>query len=132
MQTSHPIRQYIRKTKGSNVSVYGALSSKQRGFKWYATKESSNAVGFLFFLKWHVIDWPRDPQRTIIVMDNISYHEGNATWYDENKVKIRVESISKLIEDAGINVLFLPPYSSELNPIGESLSFSENLLGPGN
>jgi len=54
-------------------------------------------------------------------MDNISYHEGWAEWKDgpgKDAKVIRRESINQLIADAGLNVLFLPPYSSELNPIG--------------
>ena len=50
-------------------------------------------------------------------MDNVSYHSSDAIWYHGDKV-IRRENIPKLLEDAGINVLFLPPYASPLNPIG--------------
>ena len=121
MQPDKPIRQTLRKTKGSSATVYGAISSNQQGLKWYVTKESSNSVNFWFFLKRFVINWPRNPQRTVIVMDNASWHQGWAEWYNgtgRDAVLIRRENISKLIEDAGINVLFIPPYSSELNSIG--------------
>ena len=53
-------------------------------------------------------------------MDNASIHIGNATWYDgvgKDRKIIRQESIAGVLTDAGINVMYQPPYSSELNPM---------------
>jgi transposase len=44
----------------------------------------------------------------VVVMDNLSAHKG--------------EGIRKVIEDRGCELLFLPPYSPDLNPIEEAFS----------
>ena len=41
--------------------------------------------------------------RHVVIMDNASFHKGSET--------------ARLIEDSGASLLFLPPYSPELNPI---------------
>ena len=46
---------------------------------------------------------PRLRPGDIVVMDNLSSHKGPAVW--------------KMIEDAGAQLLFLPPYSPDFNPI---------------
>jgi len=83
--------------------------------------ETSNSIGFWDFLKRYIVGWPRNPQRTVVLMDNASWHVGNATWYDDgvgpNRKKLREESIPGVLTDAGINVMYQPPYSSELNPM---------------
>ncbi len=45
--------------------------------------------------------------RQVMVMDNLSAHKG--------------DRVRKLIEDRGCQLLYLPPYSPDLNPIEESL-----------
>jgi hypothetical protein len=50
-------------------------------------------------------DWPLDPLRTVVVMDQATYHTGN------NSIKY--------LTDLGIGVIFLPASSSNLNPIGK-------------
>ena len=46
--------------------------------------------------------------KSVVVMDNCSIHH--------------VPEVIELLEDAGIIVLFLPPYSPDLNPIEETFS----------
>jgi transposase len=46
---------------------------------------------------------PRLPEKTTIVMDNASFH--------------RKSKLSAIAQSAGHVLLFLPPYSPELNPI---------------
>ncbi len=46
---------------------------------------------------------PKLPPQSIIVMDNATFHKGN-------EMKI-------VIEEAGHTLLYLPPYSPDLNPI---------------
>lgn len=46
---------------------------------------------------------PALPEKTVIVMDNASFH--------------RKKRLSLLAEMAGLRLIFLPPYSPELNPI---------------
>jgi transposase len=56
----------------------------------------------------------------VMVMDNLSAHKG--------------ERVRKVIEDRGCQLLYLPPYSPDLNPIEEAFSKVKRLLrviGPG-
>jgi transposase len=50
----------------------------------------------------------------IVVMDNLTAHKG--------------DSIRELIESAGCELLYLPPYSPDLNPIEEAFSKIKSLL----
>jgi transposase len=47
-------------------------------------------------------------------MDNLSAHKG--------------EEVRELVEERGCQVLFLPPYSPDLNPIEEAFSKIKGLL----
>jgi transposase len=50
----------------------------------------------------------------VVVMDNLSAHKG--------------ERVRKLIEDRGCKLLYLPPYSPDLNPLEEAFSKIKRLL----
>jgi transposase len=50
----------------------------------------------------------------IVVMDNLSVHKG--------------ERIKELIEERGCELLYLPPYSPDLNPIEEAFSKIKRIL----
>ena len=50
----------------------------------------------------------------VVVMDNLSAHKG--------------ERVRKLIEHRGCELLYLPPYSPDLNPIEESFSKVKHIL----
>jgi transposase len=52
--------------------------------------------------------------QVVVVMDNLSAHKG--------------ERVRKLIEDRGYQLLYLPPYSPDLNPIEEAFSKVKRLL----
>ena len=53
-------------------------------------------------------------EKQIVVMDNLSAHKG--------------QRARKLIEDRGCELLFLPPYSPDLNPIEEAFSKVKRFL----
>ena len=46
---------------------------------------------------------PKLPPKSVVIMDNASFHKG--------------EAMKKAIENAGHTLLYLPPYSPDLNPI---------------
>ena len=50
----------------------------------------------------------------VMVMDNLSAHKG--------------QRVRKLIEEKGCELLFLPPYSPDMNPIEEAFSKVKRLL----
>jgi transposase len=50
----------------------------------------------------------------VVIMDNLSAHKG--------------EMVRKLIKDRGCELLYLPPYSPDLNPIEEAFAKVKGLL----
>jgi transposase len=50
----------------------------------------------------------------VVVMDNLAAHKG--------------ERVRKLVEEQGCELLYLPPYSPDFNPIEEALSKIKGLL----
>ena len=52
---------------------------------------------------------PFPDKHSVVIMDNCSIHH--------------VAEVKDLIEDAGILLLFLPPYSPDYNPIEELFSY---------
>ena len=57
---------------------------------------------------------PELPERAIVVMDNLSSHKG--------------ARVRELLEAAGAEALYLPPYSPDLNPIEQAFAKLEHLL----
>lgn len=57
---------------------------------------------------------PELPERAIVVMDNLSAHKG--------------PRVAQMIEAAGGEVLYLPPYSPDLNPIEQAFAKLKHLL----
>lgn len=67
----------------------------------YAIENTNfNRYNFYSFLEWKLLPMIKDK---IIIMDNASFH--------------RCKEIIKLIKDSGNEVLFIPPYSPQYNPI---------------
>jgi hypothetical protein len=58
---------------------------------------------FIEQLLHHCGRWPEP--RSVLIMDNASFH--------------RTEKVKQLCSDAGVKLLYLPPYSPDLNPIEE-------------
>lgn len=56
---------------------------------------------------------PKLPVNSVIVMDNASFHKG--------------EEMKKAIADAGHYLLYLPPYSPDLNPIEHKWAQAKNI-----
>jgi transposase len=70
-----------------------------------------NREVFTAWLKQDLI--PRLPANSVFVMDNASFHKG-------------VE-IQKILQDAGHTLLYLPPYSPDLNPIEKKWAQAKSL-----
>lgn len=62
---------------------------------------TTNALLFEDWFEKHLL--PALPDNTVIIMDNASFH--------------RKEQLFKLVENSTKRIIFLPPYSPELNPI---------------
>jgi len=64
----------------------------------------SGSVNTAVFTSWvEQILLPSLPKESVVVMDNASFHKG--------------KDMQKMLEDSGHTLLYLPPYSPDLNPI---------------
>lgn len=64
----------------------------------------STTINTQIFDAWVMQDLiPKLPQSSVVVMDNAAFHKG--------------AQMIKALEDAGHTLLYLPPYSPDLNPI---------------
>jgi len=88
--------------RGSSVTVYGALFS-DTGRLRYAVGESTCILELLTFLELFVVPFVHAGSETYLILDNHSAHRSNTT--------------TKYLKDHGVKYLFLPAYSSELNPV---------------
>jgi transposase len=74
---------------------------------------STSAVVFETYVEWVLAPVLRAGQ-VVVVLDNLGVHKG--------------EQVRELIEGRGCELLFLAPYSPELNPIEEVFSKVKALL----
>ena len=96
---------------GKNVSLICAIDSE--GVKPSMSVEGAvDAKAFESYIK-HFLA-PRLKRGQIVVMDNLSVH--------------KTKRVKRLIEEAGCELLFLPPYSPDLNPIEEAFSKVKSTL----
>ena len=73
---------------------------------------SMNATVFEAWIEQSLI--PALPERAVVVMDNLSSHKGRR--------------VRELLEAAGAETLYLPPYSPDLNPIEMAFAKLKHLL----
>jgi transposase len=78
-----------------------------------AVQGSTNKAVFEAYVEWVLAPSLKPGQ--VVVMDNLAAHKS--------------EEVSELIEARGCEVLFVPPYSPDLNPIEEAFSKIKGLLG---
>lgn len=91
--------------RGNNVSLLGALSTEGMVTELMIHGPVDEQV-FLVFLNDYLI-----PQLTtdhVVIMDNLSFHKGT--------------EVKKAFAAAGITLLYLPPYSPELDPMENAWS----------
>ncbi len=101
----------IPRNRGMNTTLLSSMSLEGMGpsmaIEGFTTKEVFEA-----YIEHFLAPTLREGQ--VVVMDNLSAHKG--------------QRIRKLIEDRGCEVLYLPPYSPDLNPIEEAFSKVKRLL----
>jgi transposase len=71
-----------------------------------------NGVSFLVWVKESLV--PALKPRDLVIMDNLSSH--------------KVEGVRNAIKETGAKVLYLPPYSPDLNPIEQVFAKVKSLL----
>jgi transposase len=101
---------------------YSSKGSRCFGIHDWGAKGRTNVIGALFagvlltvslfqttvntaiFNAWVIQDLiPKLPEKSVVVMDNATFHKG--------------ADMVKALENAGHTLLYLPPYSPDLNPI---------------
>jgi transposase len=97
--------------RGKNTTLLSSMSLSGMGPS-LVVEGGVNAAVFETYLERMLV--PTLGDGDVVVMDNLSVHKS--------------ERVAELIESAGAQVLYLPPYSPDLNPIEEAFSKIKNLL----
>lgn len=97
-----PIQVFKSSDRGVSTTVIAGLFKNQGHFR-YRFARSTNKEEFLEFLEKQIDFFVRYPRSTVLVMDNHRAHHSKVVtaWLEKKKYIVH----------------FLPPYSSELNPI---------------
>lgn len=101
--------------RGTRISAIVGMSSD--GVEAYELSVgSTDSDKFIDFIRGSLIPTmqPFPDKNSILIMDNCSIHH--------------VAEVKELIEDAGILLIFLPPYSPDYNPIEELFSYLKYYL----
>jgi transposase len=99
------------RNRGKNTTLLASMSSEGMG-PTLAVQGGTNKAVFEAYVEGVLAPSLRPGQ--VVVMDNLSAHKG--------------EEVREVIEGRGCEVLFLPPYSPDLNPIEEAFSKIKALL----
>ena len=101
----------VGRNRGKNTTLLSSMSLRGMGPSMVVEGATEGAV-FEGYLREMVV--PALEEGEVVVMDNLSAHKG--------------EWVRELLEGAGAEVLYLPPYSPDFNPIEEAFSKIKNLL----
>jgi transposase len=96
---------------GANVTLLASMSAEGMG-PCLAVEGSTTRGVFEAYLKRVLAPSLRLGQ--VVIMDNLSSHKGSR--------------VRELVEERGCEILYLPPYSPDLNPIEEAFSKLKALL----
>ena len=106
-----PLIEAVPARRGKNLSVLGAFDSEGM----VATTSKLGAMTRADFEQFLRVDLlPRLLPGSVLVLDNASIHKGG--------------QIESLVSKAGCRVLYLPPYSPDLNPIELAWVFVKRLV----
>ena len=101
----------VPRNRGTNTTLLSSMSLEGMGPSM-AIEGSTTKEVFEVYVEHFLAPTLRAGQ--VVIMDNLSAHKG--------------ERVRKLIEDRGCALLYLPPYSPDLNPIEEAFSKVKRLL----
>lgn len=96
---------------GANVTLLASMSAEGMG-PCLAVEGSTTREVFEAYLERLLVPSLRPGQ--VVVMDNLSSHKGSG--------------VRELIEERGCKLMYLPPYSPDLNPIEEAFAKLKALL----
>ncbi|MBA3491632.1 MAG: IS630 family transposase [Rubrobacteraceae bacterium] len=101
----------VARNRGKNTTLLSSMSLSGMGPSMVVEGGANGAV-FEGYLREMLV--PALGKGDVVVMDNLSVHKS--------------ERVREMIEGAGAEILYLPPYSPEFNPIEEAFSKIKNLL----
>jgi transposase len=101
----------VPRNRGKNTTLLASMSAEGMG-ECLAVEGATTKVVFEAYVERVLAPSLRAGQ--VVVMDNLSAHKG--------------EKVAELIEARGCEVLYLPPYSPDYNPIEEAFSKMKALL----
>jgi transposase len=101
----------VARNRGRNTTLLSSMSFSGMGPSMVVEGGANGAV-FEGYLREMVV--PALGEGDVIVMDNLSVHKS--------------ERVREMIEGEGAQILYLPPYSPDFNPIEEAFSKIKNLL----
>jgi hypothetical protein len=104
-------RSKVLRDRGENTTILASMTSEGMG-PCVVVVGSTTAAVFEAYVEQVLSPALRVGQ--VIVLDNLGAHKG--------------EKVRKLIEGRGCEVIYLPPYSPDLNPIEEAFSKVKGLL----
>jgi transposase len=101
----------IPRNRGKNTTLLSSMSLEGMGPS-LAVEGSTNKVLFETYIERALCPSLKDGQ--VVVMDNLSSHKG--------------EKVRELIEDRSCELVYLPAYSPDFNPIEEAFSKIKGIL----
>ena len=99
------------RNRGKNTTLLASMTAKGIG-PCVAVEGTTTSAVFEAYLEQVLVPTLRPGQA--VVLDNLSSHKGGR--------------VRELVEGRGCELLFLPPYSPDLNPIEEAFSKVKGLL----
>jgi transposase len=101
----------VPRNRGRNTTLLASMSAEGMGSSLAVEGTTTRSVFETYVEK---VLLPGLQRGQIVVMDNLAAHKG--------------DRIRELIESAGCELLYLPPYSPDLNPIEEAFSKIKGIL----
>jgi len=101
----------VPRNRGPNTTLLASMTAEGMG-PCLAVEGATSRIVFEAYVQKVLVPSLRRGQ--VVVMDNLSAHKG--------------ERIRELIESTGCELLYLPPYSPDFNPIEEAFSKVKGLL----
>ena len=105
------VHMEVPRNRGPNTTLLSSMSIEGMG-PCLAVEGSTNAVVFESYIE-KILTPTLEPGQ-IVVMDNLSAHKG--------------QRVKELVEKQGCELLYLPPYSPDFNPIEEAFSKIKGIL----
>lgn len=101
----------VPRNRGKNITLLSSMSMQGMGPS-LAVEGATNREVFETYVE--LILAPTLQRGQVVVMDNLTAHKG--------------ERIRELIEEQGCELMYLPPYSPDFNPIEEAFSKIKGLM----